>query len=71
LINFHILHIVDKCTGSVQFRMNDYFALLVRLLIKRVRHLNLILLTWSCTCGVGYPSTFGRENACVIYYFLL
>jgi len=40
--------------------MNDYLALVVRpiVLIKRVRHLNLILLMCSCACIARYPTTF-------------
>jgi len=41
-MDFHILP-TNKCIGSLEFRVNDYLALLVLLSkIKRVRHLNQI-----------------------------
>jgi len=42
--------ITDELTGSLQFRVNDYLALLVTLLIRRVRHLNQVLLICACAC---------------------
>jgi len=41
------LPITDKGTGSLQFRVNDYLALLITLLIRHVCHLNQILKSWK------------------------
>src|SRR6218665_2245813 len=47
--------------------MNDYLALLLSLLIRRVRHLMRILLICLCACEVGCPSSFERENVSAIH----
>jgi len=49
--------------------LNEYLALLVTLLIRRIRHLTQILLICSCACEVGFPSTFEWENAYAIHCF--
>jgi len=50
--------------------MNDYLALLVTLLLRRIRHFeNQILLICSFACIAGHPMRFERDNACAIYCF--
>jgi len=44
---FRILSITNKCTGSLQFSVNDYLALLVAFSMRRVRHLKQIGLLYD------------------------
>jgi len=61
--------ILHPCTGSLQFHVNDYLALLAMLLIRHVLHLNQILLIWSCDCVVGHPTTFWvRKHLCYLLF---
>jgi len=53
-MDFHFSPITNKRNRSLQFCVNDYLVLLITLLIRRVRHLNQILLMGSCACLVGY-----------------
>jgi len=66
-----VLPITNKCNGSLKFRMINYLALLVTLLIRLVCPLNQMLLICLCSCVAGYLTTFERETACAIYRFQL
>ena len=65
--------ITNNCTGSRQFRVNKYLALLVPLSIRHVRDLKQIgpIVMLVCLDIVSYPTTFERENACATYCFKL
>jgi len=56
--------LTNKCTGSLQFHVNEYLALLITLLIRHINisHLTQILLIGLCACAVAYPTTFLCEN---------
>src|SRR6218665_2916537 len=45
--------ITNKCTGNVQFSVNDCLGLLATSLMRRVRHVNEIVLICWCACVVG------------------
>jgi len=59
----------NKCTGSLQFIVNDYLALLVIFLIRRVRHLKQVLVICSYACVADFLSTFDRETLVLVTVF--
>ena len=61
--NWHSLPRLYFAYWLPQFRVNNYFVLLVTLLTKRVHHLNQILLISLFVCVAGYLTIFERKNA--------
>src|SRR6218665_2402495 len=55
-LDFRIFH--PSLTERLQFRVHFYLALLITLLIRRIRHFTQILLICSGACELGCPSSF-------------
>jgi len=61
------LPITNKSAWSLEFRMNDYLALLVTLLIKWFHHLNKILLIMLVCLRSWSSDEISVEKALVLF----